>query len=661
MYKIKIVNSFDKLIAVFTSALLLIFVFYAHTSYSQQLSFSQNDTTNILNLAERSYILRYSNSDSAIIYAKQGIKLSLKTYYLKGYLQNLNSLSTVYFAIGEFQKSEELCLKTRDIANKFNFKIIEAMALNNLANIFLLKDNKTNALNYYLDALKIFEKNKYENGIKTALLNIGLIYKSLKLYNNAKEYLLKSITILNPKRDADLVGSFLFNYAVVLRDEGDFSKAKKIFIYSLKYWEKTKNDYGLALSNCNIGELEIESNNAAKGIIYLEKALFHAKKSDNNRILARPYLALGTYYFKKKNNTKTALDYLLKSYKLSKESNAFEYIFTSSDLLSEIYLKEKQISAAYSFLKESMSYQDSLKKSESKITVQNLQIRNDLEKNQEKLSLTEKDNKKNKLIKNIFIAGSFLLIIFLASLYFLYNKVVKQKKELQIVNATKDKLFSIISHELRSPFHILRGYLWMISNKAISLEQFQTASGALTKEVDNIFLALENLLNWAKAQMNGIIVKPVSIDAHELTEDILKIYNELAKEKAIQLCNNIPENLQFVCDRHHADLIIRNCINNALKFTRENGVIILECNTNQQFVNIRIIDNGIGIAKEKISSLFSIEKHFSEQGTKGEKGTGLGLLLCKEFIEKNNGMIRINSQLNKGTELILSFPAKQAL
>lgn len=647
--------------AVIKAVCLFIIVFYAHNSYSQKLNLIKSDTTNILDLAQRAYILRYSDSDSSIIYAKQGIKLSLKTYYLKGYLLNMNSLSTAYFAIGEYEKSEELCLKIKDIANKFNYKIIEAMALNNLANILLLKDKKTSALNYYLDALKIFEKNKYENGTKIALLNIGLIYKSLKLYDNAKEYLLKSITILNPEKDADLVGSFLFNFAVVLRDEGNYAKAKKVFLYSLKYWEKSNNDYGLALSNCNIGELEIENNQADKGIYYLKKALFYANKSTNIRIIARPYLALGAYYYKNKNNNQIALKYLLKSYQLSKESNAFEYIYTSSDLLSQIYIKENQPLIAYNYLKESISNQDSIKKSEYKISVQNLQIRNDFEKNQEKLSLTEKDNKKNKLIRNIFIGGSFLLIIFLASLYFLYNKVVKQKKELQTVNATKDKLFSIISHELRSPFHILRGYLWMISNKAISLEQFQNASGALTKEVDNIFLALENLLNWAKAQMNGIIVKPVSVNAKELIEDILKIYTDLAKEKSIQLCNNIPENLYFVCDRHHADLIIRNCINNALKFTHEKGRISIESTINHEFVNIIIVDNGTGIAKEKICSLFSIEKHFSEQGTKGEKGTGLGLLLCKEFITKNNGNIHINSKLNQGTELILSFPINQVL
>jgi signal transduction histidine kinase len=195
----------------------------------------------------------------------------------------------------------------------------------------------------------------------------------------------------------------------------------------------------------------------------------------------------------------------------------------------------------------------------------------------------------------------------------------------------------------------------MISNKAITLEQFQTTSSALTKEVDYIFLALENLLNWAKAQMNGIVVKPVTINAYELIADILKVYTELAKEKSINLINNVPPKLEFYCDRHHADLIIRNTLNNAVKFSNINSDIIIHSIVSKTNVQIIIQDQGVGISKDKINMLFSIEKHFSETGTKGEKGTGLGLLLCKEFIEKNGGSIQIESETNKGAKVILNF------
>ena len=656
MHKIKTKKKYYHLKAVLKTACLFIIVFYANNSYSQKLNLTKRDTTNILDLAQRAYILRYSDSDSSIIYAKQGINLSLKTYYLKGYLLNMNSLSTAYYAKGEFDFSEKLCKKTQLIAKNSNFEIIEAMSLNNLANIYLVRDDKTAALNYYLDALKIFEKHNYEDGKKKSLLNIGLIYISLKLHQNAKDYLLKSISLLNPEKDIDLVASFLFNFAVILRDEGNLAKSKELFILSLKYYRKAKSNLGLALVMSNLGELEIDLKNSEQGIPHIINALYYANKSDNIWVIARSHLALGSYYYKSNNDQNKAIFHLSKAYQLAKKNNSFSYIFKSSDLLSEIYFKKKQTKEAYKFLREAMDYKDSIWKSEEKITVQNLQIRNDFEKNQEKLSLTEKDNKKNKLIRNIFIGGSFLLIILLFSLYFLYNKVLIQKKELQVVNATKDKLFSIISHELRSPFHILRGYLWMISNKAISQEQFQAASGALSKEVDNIFLALENLLNWAKAQMNGIIVKPVTLNAKELIEDILKIYTELANEKSIQLINNIPDNLFFTCDRHHADLIIRNTLNNALKFTDVDGKIVVYYENVPEFIEIIISDNGKGIAKEKIKELFSIEKHFSEKGTKGEKGTGLGLLLCKEFIEKNNGKIKIESDLNMGTKVSLSFP-----
>ncbi len=648
--KLKKVNK-----TVMFSVLVILLSMFPKNAFSQNLSFESCDTNNILNLAQRAYTLRYSKTDSSMIYARQGVNLSFKSYYLKGYLQNLNSLSTAYFAKGEFDFSEKLCRKTHLLAKSFNFQIIEGMALNNLANIYLIRDDKTAALNYYLDALSIFEKNNYENGTKVALLNIGLIYKSLKLHQSAKDYLLKSISLLNPEKDIDLVASFLFNFAVILRDEGNLIKSKELFILSLKYYGKAKSNLGLALAMSNLGELEIDLNNSKEGIPHIIEALYFANKSNNIWVIARSHLALGSYYSNNINDQNKAISHLLKAYQLAKVNNSFSYIFNSSDLLSKIYFKKNQTKKAYQFLREAMDYKDSIWKSEEKITVQNLQIRNDFDKNQEKLTITEKDNQKNKLIRNFFITGSFLLVILLASLYSLYKKILKQKKELQTVNATKDKLFSIISHELRSPFHILRGYLWMISNKVITLEQFQTTSGALTKEVDNIFLALENLLNWAKAQMNGIVLKPVTINAYELIADILKIYTELAKEKSIHLINNIPENLQFTCDRHHADLIIRNTLNNAVKFSNINGNITINSIVNKNLVHIVIQDQGVGISKDKIKNLFSIEKHFSETGTKGEKGTGLGLLLCKEFVEKNGGKIQIESDENQGTKVILGF------
>ena len=239
------------------------------------------------------------------------------------------------------------------------------------------------------------------------------------------------------------------------------------------------------------------------------------------------------------------------------------------------------------------------------------------------------------------------------------KKMADQADHLDKVNQTKDKLFSIIGHDLRSPVNSLKGLLSLLTSETISQEEFVIFSSKLKHGVEHLHFTLNNLLEWANNQMRGIEADPENYDIHQLAMENILLLEEFATEKNIQLINLIPKETMIFADKDQIRLVLRNLISNAVKFTPENGSISITSLKNNDKIEVSVTDNGIGMSKENLGKLFKNTSHFSSHGTSGEKGTGLGLLLCKEMIEKNGGHIWVDSEQGKGTSFIFSVPVGQ--
>lgn len=235
----------------------------------------------------------------------------------------------------------------------------------------------------------------------------------------------------------------------------------------------------------------------------------------------------------------------------------------------------------------------------------------------------------------------------------------KYSEELQEANATKDKFFSIIAHDLKSPFNSLMGFSEIIKNEARNLDiaTIEQYAGLISSTSTNTYRLLENLLDWARMQQSQLVFKPVSFILSNVVNDVLEILIEKANSKMIAIINYIPGNLIVWADKDMLKTILRNLISNALKFTPTNGKVEIKAALMNDELEISITDNGIGIKPDEISKIFKIGSSFSKRGTENEKGTGLGLLLCKEFVEKHNGQIKVESQVGKGSTF--SFTLRQ--
>lgn len=238
-------------------------------------------------------------------------------------------------------------------------------------------------------------------------------------------------------------------------------------------------------------------------------------------------------------------------------------------------------------------------------------------------------------------------------------QIEEQKKELETLNATKDKFFSIIAHDLKNPFASLIGasdYL-VSSSDELSQEQMSNFLNIINRSAKQGYRLLENLLEWSRMQTGMVAWKPEQVDLWDLVSEVVNLLRGSAETKKIHLEAKVDEDLSAFADPNMINAVVRNLVSNAIKFTPRGGEIIIESKQSKDFVEITVRDNGIGIKSDDMAKLFRIDEQLVQNGTENESGTGLGLILCKEFIDKHNGELFVKSELKKGSSFIFRLPA----
>ncbi|MDM8160837.1 ATP-binding protein [Labilibaculum sp. K2S] len=238
------------------------------------------------------------------------------------------------------------------------------------------------------------------------------------------------------------------------------------------------------------------------------------------------------------------------------------------------------------------------------------------------------------------------------------KQLTKSKAAAESANATKDKFFKIISHDLKSPFSSIIGFSDLLITEYDSFDDLERKN--CIQEINtsslNAYSLLDNLLTWARTQTDEIRINKEKVNLKELVATSISTYLLNADSKNIKIINKVQAEVIVSIDKNTALTFIRNIVNNAIKFTHKGGQITIDSQVNEDSISLHITDTGVGMSPEVIDNLFQIDKDISTKGTNNEKGTGLGLILCKEFIERNGGSIIVKSEVNKGSEFIISLP-----
>ena len=238
-------------------------------------------------------------------------------------------------------------------------------------------------------------------------------------------------------------------------------------------------------------------------------------------------------------------------------------------------------------------------------------------------------------------------------------KLHRQNLELYNLNASKDKFFSIIAHDLRSPFNGILGLTQIMAEElsSLTMEEIQEIAVDLKSSATNLFRLLENLLHWARMQQGLTTIYPEKLPLYTTASDSVEMILDSAKGKGISITYNIDKDLKISADKNCFQTIMRNLVSNAIKFTNKGGSISVSASaTNEGLVQISIKDTGIGISPVMVGDLFRIDVKTGRRGTDGESSTGLGLLLCKEFVEKHGGKIWVRSEEGKGSDFCFTMP-----
>jgi len=238
------------------------------------------------------------------------------------------------------------------------------------------------------------------------------------------------------------------------------------------------------------------------------------------------------------------------------------------------------------------------------------------------------------------------------------DKLNQQNAELQELNATKDKFFSIISHDLKGPLNSLTSFSSLLINhtESLSKEEIKMFAKDFDKSLKNLFSLLENLLEWSRSQTGNIEFTPESFDLGWLLLENMDLLKAQAQQKKITLVNANEQSVFVQAHKNSVSTVIRNLISNAVKFTPEEGKITLNIIQSNDEVIVSVTDTGVGMPQAVIDKLFRIDSKHSTKGTANEKGTGLGLILCKEFVEKNGGHIWVTSTEGEGSVFSFSLP-----
>lgn len=238
------------------------------------------------------------------------------------------------------------------------------------------------------------------------------------------------------------------------------------------------------------------------------------------------------------------------------------------------------------------------------------------------------------------------------------GKLTESEKSLKELNASKDRFFSIIAHDLRSPFSALLGYSEIIASeyKDLTPEELKEFATNLHDQAKSVFELLENLLTWSRIQTGRIVYEPQFFPVSKIMKDIGKLYEENAKQKGISVICACDTNVMAYADSNMISTVLRNLVSNALKFTPTGGEIRIAAEKVEKQCKIMVSDTGKGIPEETRKRLFKIDQNVTTLGTNAEKGTGLGLILCKELLVKNNGTLELTSAVDGGTTFTISLP-----
>ncbi|MDY6799614.1 MAG: tetratricopeptide repeat-containing sensor histidine kinase [Bacteroidota bacterium] len=582
-------------------------------------------------LTDLSWELRNSDPEKSIEYGLEAIKLASKYNDYENYIKAHSFVGVAYRILGKYSEALDYYFKGLELSKQYNDKEQEGYSYINIGNLYIYQEYYNIAIENLLKAREIAEAINHKRMLAYTYLNLGRTKMLKKEYNEALDYLEKALDL---RIDLNNIPA----QAVCYKYIGDV------------YFEL--NQYELAHKNYNktIETVDKDSDIDLLANAYVKKSFLYCQHGDYDM----------------------AKDFAEKSLMLANEIGSRLLIRDAFKVLSRVNYQLGSYKKASDYNNRIINLNDTLFNQELSEKIFDLEYRLEKQKKQAEIDLLNKD----KTIKDLELHRTRLfniaLLVILALLvgtfiYVLYTLkhrrqqnllLEKQKEELSKINATKDKMFLIIGHDLRGPIGNLRSLIEMLldDEEIVNNNNLKDVFNVFFKSIQSVSDLLENLFLWAKSQRGEINYNPEKVRLNTVIHKNLQLFKTIADHKNILLKAELESDYDVYVDVNMIMSVIRNIISNALKFTSTGGKIFVRIYNEKKYYKVAVIDTGLGFDNTTGKQIFNSKNFYTTYGTNNENGSGLGLILCKEFVEINGGEIWAESVPDKGTVFYFTLP-----
>ncbi len=646
------------------------------------------------------YYLNNGNYDEALRYFRSALAMG-KTINKKPVIAVfLSKIGVVYYFLGEYKEALEYSHQALPMHREHNQLQELADNLSVISYIYNARGNVQKALDYSLQALRVRQQLRDYNEIAKSLNSIGDFYLKQNNLSKSLENYRQSLATSRKVDNKRGIAFSMNNIGTVYMRQGEPGHALRYYQTALHIHRQLDNQFQVAVSLNNLGNAYLSLDRYEQARRNFESALGLFQKLRNKQHSATVLSQIGKSYLEQQQTGK-ALKYHMQALELAKATDSQPLLRDMYKAVADIYLAMNQSQEFMKYYRYYEALHNALELEQNKIKIAEMQAAFEEEKSRKELEEIKADRKiqvmeldRQKTIRNFLLVCIALSVAFSAVLFSFYRlknrsneqlkeqhaiishqneelsqintrlntlneKLVSSEAELRKSNETKDKFFSIIAHDLRSPLATFTAFLSVLSGKdhAFTTEQITEIAIGTEKSLRNLSALLNNLLQWSQSQMGHIRYDPEAVWMYEAAQQTISLLSDEARNKDIHIQATVGHDVFAYADRNMLSFVLRNLLSNAIKFTPQDGRICIECTVQAEgMLQVVVADSGVGISPENILKLFGLASSFTTPGTADERGTGLGLVLCKEFVEKNKGRIWVESKVNEGSRFHFTIP-----
>lgn len=583
-----------------------------------------------------------------------------------------NNIGIAFRLQGILDSAEHYHLLSLDIARKLEDPVKIGAALSKLAIVAGYKGDYVTAIRELNEARRLYEENQLTSELLNTYVSLGVQYGYLKDFTKAREAYRMAEELNDSLQDKDTRLNLFNNLGYLYYNvKLDFDSARIYLFQAKEMAEELHIDRSILSATINLGNTYMDQNNYEEALTYYLQAFRSPLLNQFQMQKTATVINLGTAYMNLGEISK-AETFITQGLHLAEQNQLTQFHMVACKTMATIKEKEGDFRSAADYIRQALVLSDSLWNQKIADRVAEIEFSHQLEKKETENQLLTKENEmKEEVIarQRVMVIGiSFITALVLVLLIVILRSRNKQKllnsqldeknSQLTELNQTKDKFFSIIAHDLKSPFNALLGLLQELdlSYEEIDEESKKKIIYNLRKSAQNTYSLLVNLLEWAQSRQGVLTNVPQQVKVHQAVNNIFETLRTRADLKSQKLINDTGPEVTINADEGLLHSLFLNLINNAIKFTPIGGTVTVTSELDENSVRICITDTGIGIPEEEIPNLFRIDKSFRRQGTERELGTGLGLIMCQEYVELLKGTLTVTSSVGEGSAFCITIP-----